>query len=124
MDYKTTKDKKYLDDFFQVKTYCFALMLEDESIKKIRASFMLLRHNFDLMTEEYTREDIFAEVPKKFVKYANEISQEKLFRPTPQFLCKYCDYLESCLEGKAYTSKRGFSNTKADLPLVGIQKRW
>lgn len=125
MDYKTTKDKKYLDNFFQLKTYAFALMLEDESIKRIRASFMLLRHRFDYMTEEYTREEILSEIPKKFIEGANQILEERLFRPSPQFLCKYCDYSESCLEGKAFLQRRGLAKPKIEKPLmVGIQKHW
>ena len=123
MDYKTTKDKKYLDDFFQLKTYCLALMLGDESIKKIRASFLLLRHNFDYLTEEYTREEIFSEIPKKFVESAKEILEERLFRPTPQFLCKYCDYIESCFEGKDFLMRRGILKPKVELK-IGIQKHW
>jgi hypothetical protein len=124
-DYKTTKDKKYLDDFFQVKTYCFALMLADESIKKIRASFILLRHHFDYMTEEYTREEILSEVPKKFVEGANKILEERLFRPSPQFLCKYCDYLTSCKAGEDFLQRRGIYKAKIEKPLmVGIQKHW
>lgn len=117
-DYKTTKDAKYLKDFFQLKTYCYALMLQDESIKRIRSSFILLRHDFKYITEEFKREDIFP-VAEKFVKYAKSIEEEKAWRPNPQFLCKYCDYLDSCKSGYEYLAKKGIVEKKAPIIKVG-----
>jgi CRISPR/Cas system-associated exonuclease Cas4 (RecB family) len=118
-DYKTTKDKKYLKDFFQVMTYCYALCLEDPSIKRFRASFILLRHSFDYLTQEFTREEVIS-VAEKFLKAASEIEDEKLWRPNPQFLCKYCDYLDHCKSGKNYLIKKGVLEKKS--PTVGIRK--
>lgn len=120
-DYKTTKNPKYLKDFFQLITYCYALCLEDESIKKIRASFILLRHSYDYMTQEYTREEIIS-VAEKFLNYAYKIEDEKLWRPNPQFLCSYCDYLEYCKEGKNFLVKTGKLKKKPVKPFVGIRK--
>jgi CRISPR/Cas system-associated exonuclease Cas4 (RecB family) len=118
-DYKTTKDPKYLKDFFQVMTYCYALCLEDPSIKRFRASFILLRHNFDYLTQEFTREEVIS-VAEKFIKAASNIEEEKLWRPNPQFLCKYCDYLDHCKSGKDYLTKKGVLEKKK--PTVGIRK--
>jgi ATP-dependent helicase/DNAse subunit B len=118
-DYKTTKNPKYLRDFFQVMTYCYALCLENESIKRIRASFILLRHNFDYLTQEFTREEVIS-VGEKFMKAASNIEEEKLWRPNPQFLCKYCDYLDHCKSGKDYLTKKGVLEKKK--PMVGIRK--
>lgn len=120
-DYKTTKNPKYLQDFFQLITYCYALCLEDESIKKIRASFILLRHSYDYMTQEYTRDEIMR-VAEKFLKYAYKIEEEKLWRPNPQFLCSYCDYIEHCKEGKNFLIKTGKMKKKPAKPFVGIRK--
>src|SRR5690606_9565827 len=120
-DYKTTKDPKYLKDFFQLITYCYALCLEDESIKKIRASFILLRHSFDYITQEYTRDEIMS-VAEKFLRYASQIGEEKLWRPNPQFLCMYCDYLDHCKEGKNFLIKKGKLKQKAVKPVVGVRK--
>lgn len=121
-DYKTTKDPKYLQDFFQLMTYCYALVLEDENIKRIRASFILLRHSFDYITQEFSREEVI-EVAEKFLKYAYAIEEEKLWRPNPQFLCKYCDYQEHCKEGQNYLIKRGILKPKKKKkPEVGIRK--
>lgn len=121
-DYKTTKDPKYLKDFFQLITYSYALMLEDESIKRIRASFILLRHSFDYITQEYTRDEVMP-VAEKFLKYAYAIEDEKLFRPNPQFLCKYCDYIEYCKEGKDFLYRKGILKDKPKKkPFVGVRK--
>jgi ATP-dependent helicase/DNAse subunit B len=121
VDYKTTKDPKYLKDFFQLMTYCYALCLEDPSIKKFRASFILLRHSFDHITQEFTREEVIS-VAEKFLKYAVNIEDEKLWRPNPQFLCKYCDYLDHCREGRNFLVKKGVLKTEPKKPTVGIRK--
>lgn len=105
-DYKTTKDKKYLKDFFQLETYAYALFLAYPELDKVRASFVCLRHNFDYITKEFTREDV-EYIGQKFIDYADSIDEEKLWRPQPQFLCKYCDFLEHCHQGERYLVKRG-----------------
>ena len=119
-DYKTTKDKKYLKDFFQVMTYCYALCLEDPSIKRFRASFILLRHNFDYLTQEFTREEVI-NVAEKFMTAASNIEEEKLWRPNPQFLCKYCDYIDHCKAGRDFIKKKTRGTPKSK-PMVGIRK--
>jgi len=118
-DYKTTKDKKYLKDFFQLLTYAYVLMLEDPSIKKIRTSFILLRHDFDHLTHEYTRKDV-EPIGKKFLEYAEKINNEKIWRPNPQFLCKYCDFLENCSAGESYLIKRGIISQKKQKETFGL----
>ena len=116
-DYKTTKNPKYLKDFFQLITYCYALMIEDESLQRVRASFILLRHGFDYITEEYTRDQVIP-IAEKFLKQAYKIEEEKVWRPNPQFLCKYCDYLEFCRKGKSYLISKGIIDEK---PQTGIR---
>jgi putative RecB family exonuclease len=121
-DYKTTKDPKYLQDFFQLLTYCYALMLEDPNIERMRASFILLRHSFDYITQEFTRDEVIP-VAEKFLKTAYAIEDEKVWRPNPQFLCKYCDYLEHCQEGQGFLVKRGVLKKKPKkAPRIGIRK--
>jgi len=107
IDYKTTKNPKYLKDFFQLHTYAYALMLENPKLKRVRASFSLLRHGFDMMTEEYTRKDM-AEIEDTFLKYTAEIDEERLWRANPQFLCKFCDFVDHCDAGKRFLVKRGY----------------
>ena len=118
-DYKTTKDKKYLKDYFQLETYAFALMLENPEIKKMRASYVMLRHNFDYLTEEFTREEIMGTVGQKFLDYAEKIKAERTWRAQPQFLCKFCDFVDTCQEGTDYLIRRGIID-KA--PKVGLMK--
>jgi putative RecB family exonuclease len=109
-DYKTTKNKRYLNDFFQLMTYAYVLMLEKPELEKVRASFVLLRHDFEYLTKEFSRADVM-EVQEKFIEYAKQIHDEKLWRPSPKFLCKYCDYLDVCAEGKGYLTRRHLIKT-------------
>ncbi len=99
-DYKTTKNKKYLkNDFFQLLTYCYALLLEDSSLEKIRASYVLLRHDFEFITSEFNKEDIL-KIKDQYINYADKIVKETEFEPTTGPLCKFCDFLEFCDDGK------------------------
>lgn len=100
-DYKTTKNKKYLkNDFFQLLTYSNVIATENPGkINKVRASYILLRHNFEYITVEFTIPQILA-VKDKYIQYANEIWSEKEFKPNPTFLCRYCDFNQVCAEGK------------------------
>lgn len=100
-DYKTIKNKKYLKtDFFQLLTYAYVIINEDPSIEKVRASYILLRHNFEYVTQEFNVKQIL-EVKDKYLAYANQMLTEKDFKPNPTALCNYCDYLNECPEGKA-----------------------
>jgi len=104
-DYKTTTNKKYLkDDWFQLLTYCYIVLTEDPSIKKIRGSYILLKHDFEYITKEFSADEILS-VNDKFQQYASGIRNETEFAPTTSALCAYCDFLSSCPEGKA---KAGF----------------
>ena len=100
VDYKSTKNKKYLmNDFFQLLTYSYFIVTEDPSIEKVRASYMLMRHNFEYVTTEFSLDEILA-VKDKFLNYAKEIQSEQEFAPNPTPLCSYCDHLNLCPEGK------------------------
>jgi hypothetical protein len=122
-DYKTTKDKKYLKDFFQLITYSFVVMLKDPSVMKLRSSFILLKHNCEYLTKEYSRDEVMS-IAEKFFECFLKIGEEKLWRENPQFLCKYCDYLDNCKKGKDYLIKKGILKTKdiKKVPFVGIRK--
>jgi putative RecB family exonuclease len=104
-DYKTTKNKKYLkDDWFQLLTYAYVMLIEDPSLEKIRASYILMRHNFEYITKEFSKKDIL-KIKDQYEEYAKIIKDEKLFRPNPTVLCSWCDHLELCDEGKAFVNK-------------------
>lgn len=100
-DYKTTKHKKYLkNDWFQLLTYAYVLYCEDPTITKVRGSYVLLRHDFEYITTEFSLNDILS-VKDKFEDYASQMRTEKDFTPNPTALCNYCDYLEHCPAGKS-----------------------
>lgn len=107
IDYKTTKNKKYLqDDWFQLLTYAWVLLQEDPTIEKVRGSYVLLRHNFEFMTKEFSREEILA-VQNQYQSYAEQMETENKWEPTPTFLCTYCSFLEHCEQGKTKVEKVG-----------------
>lgn len=113
-DYKTTKDKKYLkNDFLQLLTYAYVIYLKNPEIKKVKTSYILMRHNFEELTKIFDVEEI-VKVEDMFLKYAEEIQAEKLFRPSPSGLCSYCDHLELCDAGKNKTGTQDFSTGLTD----------
>lgn len=104
-DYKTTKNKKYLkNDWFQLMTYGFVMLNENPDIKKIRGSYILLRHNFEYITKEFSANELLA-VKQQYIDYAKSIEEEKLWRPNPTKLCLFCDYIDKCTEGNAFINK-------------------
>lgn len=104
-DYKTTqKGAKYLrKDSTQLLTYCYALLAENADLAangKIRASYILLRHNFEWITFEFTIEQIL-KAKDLYLAYAEKISSEIEYKANPTILCSWCDYLDLCIEGQA-----------------------
>lgn len=100
-DYKTAKNKKYLkNDWFQLLTYAYVILTEDPGIKKVRASYILLRHGFEYITAEFDAKQIL-QVKDQFLKYAEQMTTEKEFAPTTSALCNFCDFQEHCPEGKS-----------------------
>ena len=101
-DYKTTKNKKYLkSDWFQLLTYAYVIHLENPMIEVVRASYILLRHDFEYITTEFKIPEILS-IKDKYIDYAVKILGETEYAPSPTILCKYCDYLEFCDAGKAH----------------------
>lgn len=99
-DYKTTKNKKYLkNDWFQLLTYAYVIISEDPSITKVRASYVLLRHDFEYITTEFSVPEIL-KIKDKYMDYAHQIRTETEYAPNPTALCNYCDHLNLCPEGK------------------------
>jgi len=99
-DYKTVKNKKYIkNDFFQLLTYAYVMLLEDPSITKIRASYILLRHNFEYITTEFSVPEILT-IKDKYLEYARQMIEEKEFPGNPTILCRFCDYSNICVDGK------------------------
>lgn len=104
-DYKTVKSKKYIkNDFLQLLTYAYVICTEDPTIEKVRGSYILLRHDFEYITKEFSKDEIL-EIKNKYEDYAKMIEDEKLWRPSPSPLCAYCDYVDNCQEGKNFVNK-------------------
>lgn len=100
-DYKTSKSKKYQkDDFFQLLTYAYVILSENPDIEKVRASYIMLKLDFEYITTEFTVPQILA-IEDDYLKYADQILTEKEYPATPTGLCNFCDYLNSCPEGKS-----------------------
>lgn len=100
-DYKTVKNKKYLkNDFFQLLTYAYVIVSENPDIDVVRASYILLRHNFEYITTEFKKDEILS-IKDKYIEYAHQINSETEYKPNPTALCNFCDYLHLCPEGKS-----------------------
>jgi putative RecB family exonuclease len=101
-DYKTTKNKKYLkNDWFQLLTYAYVILLENPNVEKIRGSYILLRHNFEYITKEFSKKEILS-IKDQFEDYAKNIAEDKLWRASPTRLCGWCSFLDICEEGKEF----------------------
>ena len=94
VDYKTTKNEKYLDDF-QLLIYGLALKNKYPDMDRFRGSYILLKKGSKYMTNEYNIEDI-RKCEKKIIEYGNSIENEKIWRKNPSPLCNYCDFYEPC----------------------------
>jgi RecB family exonuclease len=106
-DYKTAKEKKFLqEDWFQLMTYGFVMLHEDPSIQKVRCSYIMLRHDFEYLTKEFGAEELW-DVRDRYLEYAQQMINETEYLPNPSVLCKFCDYLDSCPQGKNMVSKLG-----------------
>jgi putative RecB family exonuclease len=99
-DYKTTKNKTYLkDDWTQLLTYMYVLIDEYPNDQIFRGSYVLLRHNFEYITKEFTKDEVL-KVKEKYISYANQIKNEKEYKPNITKLCGWCPYKEICDEYK------------------------
>jgi len=111
-DFKTSKSAKYLkNDWAQLLTYCYILAMEDKSLTKIRASYIMLRLNAEYITKEFELDEIMA-MKDIYLGYAEQIRNEKEFAATPNNLCSFCDFLEFCVPGKEKAGQNPMNNTK------------
>jgi hypothetical protein len=87
----------------------------------------MLKHNFEKITFEFTRDQIM-KCEKEFIKYYEQMQEEKLYRPEPGPLCKYCDALDLCEEGqKRVEEDRQREEKKKDYSIQNIvvgEREW
>ena len=117
-DYKTSKSKKYLEkDLFQLKVYAYVKCLQDEALEKVRASYVMLKFDFDTVPakpKEFSREDALG-VEKKILTSYSEICDEKLWRQSPSPLCGYCSFAEECAKSNNYIKSLLKKDSKPDI---------
>lgn len=95
VDYKTTKNSRYLDPF-QLKMYGIWLKeVIDPTITSFKASYVLLRHNSTLKGYEFTLEDL-EKTKQELLTYASKIRSEDTWLPVPTRLCNWCDFEAIC----------------------------
>jgi putative RecB family exonuclease len=95
VDYKTTKNARYLDPF-QLKLYGIWLKEQvDPSVNSFKASYVLLRHKSKLKEYEFNIEDI-NKTKEELLVYAEKISTENTWMPIPTRLCDWCDFKAIC----------------------------
>jgi len=108
VDYKTTKNKKYLvGDYFQLLTYAYILLQEDNTIEKVRGSYMLLRHDLELITKDFYRDEIMS-IQDKYFEYATKIINEKEYKATLTPLCNFCSFNHLCPDFQAKNGPQKF----------------
>lgn len=100
-DYKTVKNKKYLkDNELQLLTYAYyILFVAYPDAQKVRCSYILLRHNFEYITYEYSREEV-AKVKDLYINYTQDILKETEWKTTVSGLCAFCPFLNQCEDGQ------------------------
>jgi uncharacterized protein YutD len=88
------------------------MLNEDPTLKKIRCSYILLRHDYEYITQEFSADELLT-IKQKYIDYAKQINDEKIFAANPTYLCNYCDFLDRCDEGKALVKpKMSFGEIK------------
>jgi RecB family exonuclease len=108
-DYKTSKDDKYLKkDFFQLKTYAYAMFLEDDTLNEVKTAYIMLKHKMKILQDKFERDSTIKYIEEEFLKFFEEVSAEKLFRPTKTPLCKFCDYVDMCPAHKSIKTDVSF----------------
>ncbi len=94
VDYKTTKNVKYLDAF-QLSVYGLWLQREYPNIDSFTGSYVLLRHGSKFKDYDFNIEDV-EKTKKELIEYATNIREENEWTPIPTILCNWCDFKEIC----------------------------
>lgn len=100
VDYKTTKNAKYLDEF-QLLVYGLWLQEQYPDIDTFKGSYVLLRHKSKSKEYEFNAEDL-RRIKKDLLDYADRIKAENTWTPIPTRLCNWCDFQEICPSQQAW----------------------
>lgn len=94
VDYKTTKDPKYLDPM-QLLIYGLALRNQYPEMTRYKASYVLLKHKSKFMDFNFGLADL-QKVEAEIIKYGETIRNENEWQPIPTRLCNWCDFKDVC----------------------------
>jgi RecB family exonuclease len=94
-DYKTNKNRKYMEPF-QLKTYGIYLLDKFPETEKFRGSYVMMRFGGMLISYDFNKEDVI-KIQKKLIEYAQYISEEERWLAKPSRLCDWCDFKSPCL---------------------------
>lgn len=94
VDYKTTKNEKYLDQD-QLLVYGIWLLEEYPEIDEFKGSYVLLRHDSKYKSYDFNSYDV-EKMKKKILECATSINGEEIWPTIPTGLCRYCDYCDIC----------------------------
>lgn len=97
VDYKTTKNEKYLDNF-QLLVYGMAIKNKYPNIDRFRGSYVLLKKGSKMITEEFNIHDIL-KCEKKILEFGASIQAEQEWKKSPSQLCHWCDFYSPCQTG-------------------------
>lgn len=100
VDYKTTKNTKYLDKF-QLLVYGLWLKENYPDVETFKGSYVLLRHGSKSKEFEFNVEDV-VKIKKDLLNYADSIRNDCTWTPVPAFLCRYCDFNNICPTQQAW----------------------
>jgi RecB family exonuclease len=99
VDYKTSKNPKYLTDF-QLLVYGEALRRRFGDVKVVHGSFLMLKHDCSSVDYKFIIDDL-DKCGKNIVKRASFIDTDTTWVKKPSALCRWCDYETICQ--KAWT---------------------
>lgn len=94
VDYKTSKNEKYLDTY-QLLIYGMAILNKFPNLTSFRGTYILLRHDCRKLKYNFNLNDI-EKCKKKFTDYVELISNDKYWHKQPSPLCKWCDFETTC----------------------------
>lgn len=99
VDYKTSKNKKYLKDF-QLLVYGEALRRMYPDVKTVHGSFVMLKHNSETKDYVFNIDDM-DRCLSNIEKRAGFIDSDTTWVKKPSILCRYCDYRSICQDAWA-----------------------
>lgn len=97
VDYKTSKDPKYLSDF-QLLVYAEALRRKFGDVKKVYGSYVMLKHNCSSKDFTFTLSDM-DKCNKILHKKSSAVYSDMTngsWVKKPSILCQWCDYRSIC----------------------------